>query len=102
METTIFYPNAGRMPVLEKLPTLLQKPVLLLSGLSCVAGIISGLQQDDNSTMLYIDFSEREIMDYKRALDCFKIDGVKAKYLNVNFPQRFIRIKLSHTKSLLN
>lgn len=102
MENNHFYPNAGKFPVLEKLPTLLQKPVLLLTGLSCVAGIISGHQQEDTTTMLHIVFSDQENMDYKKALDCFKSEGLKPVFINLNPESRFIKIKLTQTKSILN
>jgi len=102
MSTTTFVPNGGSMPILEMLPTLLQKPIAQLKKLPCVAGVIAGLQQDDVSTTLTIDFSAQETMDYRKALDCFKVDGLTPKALHVNLADRFMRIKLAISKIALN
>lgn len=97
MENSHFNQVLGSFPVLEKIPTLLQKPVLLLTGLSCVAGVIPGRQQEDTTTMLHITFSDSENMNYKKALECFKSEGIKPVFINVNPENRFIKIKLTET-----
>lgn len=102
MDLQIFVPSDGAMPCLEKSPTLLQKPIAQLRKMPCVAGVISGIQQADLSTMLLIRFKQSPDMDYSSALKCFNVEGLKAKFLQVNPAGRFIKIKLFPTKSLLN
>lgn len=98
MENQTFIPNGGGMPVSETMPTLLQKPLYQLKKLACVAGI-SGHPQDD-ATTLHIQFSDRETMDYKSALQCFNVIGLTTKAMQVNPLQRFMMLKLSHSKFL--
>lgn len=99
MENSHFNQVLGSFPVLEKIPTLLQKPVLLLTGLSCVAGVITGHMQEDKTTMLHIMFSDSENTNYRKALDCFKSNDIKPVFINVNPENRFIKIKLIETSS---
>ena len=100
MEKLFLVPNDGKMPSLENMPTLLQKPLTQLKKLSCVAGVLSGLQQDDNSTMLFISFSND--MNYKLAMECFNNAGLKVKYFYANLADRILKIQVSPSKILLN
>ena len=84
----------------ENLPTLLQKPVALLTTLPCVAGIISGLQQDDTTTFLRIDLIGH--IKLSQALKCFKDEGLKVLYLNIDPATSSLALKIANCKSILN
>lgn len=103
MKLSYFVPNAGRMPVLDCLPTLIQQPIAELEKLPCVAGVISGKQQGYTTTLL-IDFKADTNMqlNYKAALNCFAHPGLSIKALSYSTDFHIMKIKLSHSKVLLN
>ena len=81
----------------HNLPALLQKPVAVLSGLSCVAGITTGHHQD--STVLQISLNGNKTASYTQALQCLNVKGISPRYLNINPAQGYIKIKLSITQA---
>ena len=70
------FSNAGRKPVVETLPTLLEKPISLLEKLPCIAGVISGKHSGFSSTLL-IDFHDNMEMDITSVLKCFDIYSLR-------------------------
>lgn len=103
MELKSFLPNAGRMPVLDCLPTLIQLPVAKLEKLPCVAGVISGKQQG-LTTSLLIDFKAGSLMqhNYKAVLECFNSPGITIKASSYDSTLLFMKIKVSHSKTILD
>lgn len=103
MEISNYLPNAGRMPVLSSLPTLIQLPITLLEKLPCVAGVISGKQQG-NTTTLLIDFKENtaKLQNYKAAMACFAQPGISLKAFNYQVDHCLMIITVSHSEILLN
>lgn len=105
MNNNIFLPNEGRTPSLGLFPTLLQKSIMHLSGLSCVAGVVSGHQQDDTSIMLLVDFKPNSNLNsgiVPQVFGCFNNPGIALKYLYINKVKGFMKLKLTTAKTLLN
>lgn len=103
MKLSYFVPNAGRMPVLDCLPTLIQQPIAELEKLPCVAGVISGKQQGYTTTLL-IDFKAETNMqlNFLAAIRCFSKPGISIKAFSYSSDLHVMKIKLSHSKVLLN
>ncbi|RDI07067.1 hypothetical protein [Flavobacterium sp. AG291] len=98
-----FVPNAGRMPVLHHLPTLIQQSVTKLEKLPCVAGVISGTPQGSFTTLL-IDFKDNTNMEANRnaILQCFAAPGISVKGMFSEMALSQLKITLSTPKILLN
>lgn len=102
MEVSNLFPSSGRMPLLESLPTLLQKPIDKLQRLTCVAGVTTGTQQADLSVSVIIHFSHFIPMDYTKALSCFIDAALSLKSMIIDFRKLYIMIRFTPSKTLLN
>ncbi|ALM50334.1 hypothetical protein AMR72_16440 [Flavobacterium psychrophilum] len=89
------------MPVLDLLPTLLQKPVNLLQNLPCVAGVISGKQQGFSTSFLII-FDEKFQMDDKRVLKCFDQPGLTLTGFSKLCDSKLMKITVKKSKQFIN
>lgn len=101
MISQTYVANAGRMPVLDNMPTLLQKPIALLQNLPCVAGVISGTQQGFSTSILII-FNDQFPMDDKRVLKCFAQPGLSLMRFVKMCDSRLMSITITKSKQFIN